>query len=249
MPLTFSLSPSLLERFPDCRAGGFLVHGLQAAAARLGEEPVPLSAAALDAAGITQQNLADEPRIRAWRQAMARCGLKPSTYKSSPEQLAGRLLRGKGISTPLPVVNAYCAVSVWHLAPLGGYDLRRLPGPAVTLRLARPEEDVFQPLGGRPEDMPLTEGVAVYACGSEVICWAFNHRDSARTCLEAGTDEAVFFSEAVAPEQHAGLEAALHDLAGLLARNGAQVEEIRIARSAEPVALTGEPFSSQPGGS
>jgi len=238
MPLTFSLSPTLLDRFPDCRAGGFLVHGLQTAAARLAEEPEPLSAAALEAAGITQQNLADEPRIQAWRRAIARCGLKPSTYKSSPEQLAGRLLRGKGISTPLPVVNAYCAVSVRHLAPLGGYDLRRLPGPVITLRLARPGEDLFQPLGGRPEDMPLTGDVAVYACGSEVICWAFNHRDSARTCLEAGTDEAVFFSEAAAPEQHAGLEAALRDLADLLARNGARVGEIQLTDSAEPVVLT-----------
>ena len=220
MPLTFSLSPALLDRFPDCRAGGFLVHGLRAAAARLAEEPEPLSAAALETAGITQQNLADEPRIQAWRRAIARCGLKPSTYKSSPEQLAARLLRGKGISTPLPVVNAYCAISIRHLAPMGGYDLRRLPEPAITLRLARPGEDVFQPLGGRAEDMPLTENVAVYASGSEVICWAFNHRDSARTCLEAETDEAVFFSEAVAPEQHAGLEAGLRELADFIRADG-----------------------------
>jgi DNA/RNA-binding domain of Phe-tRNA-synthetase-like protein len=235
--ISFSLSPALLERFPDCRAGGFVVRDLRTVAARLAEEPETLSTAALEAAGITQQNLADEPRVKAWRQAMARCGLKPSTYKSSPEQLAGRLLRGKGISTPLPVVNAYCAVSVRHLAPMGGYDLRRLPEPAVSLRLARLGEDVFQPLSGRAEDMPLTENVAVYACGEEVICWAFNHRDSARTCLEAGTDEAVFFSEAVAPEQHAALETGLHDLADLLTRKGARVGEIRIAVGAEPVEM------------
>ena len=243
MPLTFSLSPALLDRFPDCRAGGFIVRDLRTAAARLAEEPERLSAAVLEAAGITQQNLADEPRIRAWRQAMARCGLKPSTFKSSPEQLAARLLRGKGISTPLPVVNAYCAVSVRHLAPMGGYDLHRLPEPAITLRLARPGEDVFQPLGGRPEDMPLTENVAVYASGAEVICWAFNHRDSERTCLEAETDEAVFFSEAVAPEQHAALEAGLRDLAGLLARKGTRVGAIQVVESVEPVVLS--PASGQ----
>jgi DNA/RNA-binding domain of Phe-tRNA-synthetase-like protein len=227
------IDPAVLERFPACRVGGFLVSGLGAAAASLAADPVPLDAAELEAQGVHQQNLADEPRIRGWRQAMARCGLKPSTYKSSPEQLAGRLLRGKGISTPLPVVTAYCAVSARHLAPMGAYGRSRLPEPSVVLRFPRPE-DRFRPLGGRPEDMPLLPEVAVYASGSEVICWAFNHRDSASTCLEEGTDEALFLSEAVEGVQHPALEQALAEMSALLARRGARVGPVRYVDAAAP---------------
>jgi DNA/RNA-binding domain of Phe-tRNA-synthetase-like protein len=217
--LDLLLDAALLARFPSCRVGGFLVRKLGAAAGRLAGMDLDGARAALEAAGITAEGLSAEPRIREWRRAFSECGLKPSAFKSSPEQLASRLLKGKGISTPLPVVNAYCAVSVRHLAPMGAYDLARLPEPSVILRTARNGEDVFQPLGGRPEDMPLSERVAVYASGSEVICWAFNHRDSARTCLQEETDEA------------------LPELRALLASCGAQAGEIRFVDPAAPHAV------------
>ncbi len=35
---------------------------------------------------------------------------------------ARRAFKGVAISTPLQLVNLYCAVSVQHLAPLGAYD-------------------------------------------------------------------------------------------------------------------------------
>jgi hypothetical protein len=60
----------------------------------------------------TSDNLGDDPGIAGWREAFRLQGLKPSRYRTSPEALARRVLRGDRIQTTLPVVNAYNAVSV-----------------------------------------------------------------------------------------------------------------------------------------
>jgi DNA/RNA-binding domain of Phe-tRNA-synthetase-like protein len=226
--IRIEIDPAIRERFPDCRVGAFLARGLAAAAGRLKLEAAETLSAPLTAQGVSVEGLSEEPRIREWRKAFQQSGLKPSTFKSSPEQLARRLLKGSWISTPLPLVNLYAAVSVKHLTPMGAYDVARLPSPAVILRPAR-EGDVFHPLGARPEEMPLKPSVPVYASGSEVICWAFNHRDSAVTCLHADTDLGLFMGEAVAPVQYPALEAALTELARDLREAGAEVGELSFA--------------------
>jgi lysyl-tRNA synthetase class 2 len=220
--IRFEIDPAILERFPACRVGGFLVRGLAAAAPRAKLEAAETLTAPLSVQGVTVEGISEEPRIREWRKAYQQSGLKPSTYKCSAEQLVRRLLKGSWISTPLPLVNLYSAVSVKHLAPMGAYDVTSLPRPEVVLRLPR-EGDVFHPLGARPEDMPLKPTIPVYASGSEVTCWAFNHRDSAVTCLHPDTDFGVFMAEAVSEIQYPSLEAALEDLARDLAEAGAAV--------------------------
>lgn len=220
--IRLDIDPGLLERFPGCRIGGFLARGLAEAASKVSLQPAEALAEALTSEGLTVEGMSEEPRLREWRKAFQQSGLKPSTFKSSPEQLARRLLKGTWISTPLPLVNLYSAVSVKHLAPLGAYDVERLPDPTIVLRFAR-EGDVFHPLGGRPEDMPLRPTVPVYASGSEVICWAFNHRDSAATCLLPETGLGLFVGEAVDETQSAALDAALKELAADLQAAGAEV--------------------------
>jgi DNA/RNA-binding domain of Phe-tRNA-synthetase-like protein len=233
--IRIAIDPAVLERFPDCRVGGFLARGLRAAAGKLKLEGSETLAAPLTVQGVSVESLSEEPRIREWRKAYQAIGVKPSTYKGSAEQLARRLLKGSWISTPLPLVNLYSAVSVKHLSPMGAYDVERLPDPSVVLRFPR-EGDVFHPLGGRPEDMPLRPGVVVYASGSEVTCWAFNHRDSVKTCLHADTDLGLFMGEAVAPIQYDALDAAFSELARDLREAGADVGETLYANASNPAA-------------
>lgn len=230
-----AIEPAVLERFPECRVGGFLARGLRAATGRLKLEGAETLAAPLTVQGVSVEGISEEPRIREWRKAYQAIGVRPSTYKSSAEQLARRLLKGSWISTPLPLVNLYSAVSVKHLTPMGAYDVERLPAPSVVLRFAR-EGDAFHPLGGRPEDMPLRPAVVVYASGSEVTCWAFNHRDSTKTCLHAETDLGLFMAEAVAHIQYDSLEAAFSELARDLRDAGADVGETTYASAAKPAA-------------
>ena len=205
-----------------------MARGLRAATS----PPLPDDTAqALVSQDVTIELVADHPLIRDWRTAIAACGLKPSTWKSSPEQLARRTLKSGPVQTGLALVDLYCEVATRHLAPLGGYDVDRLPGEPIVLRMARPD-DRFVPLGGG--DIPLTDKVAVYAAGSTVLCWAYNCRDSRETCLTEDTDTGLFRGEAVTARQHDALRTALSDLAGRLSAAGAEVGPVVFADAEHP---------------
>jgi len=104
-----------------------------------------------------------------------------------------------------------------------GYDLERVDEKAasrdIVLRFAKPG-DHFEPLGGRPEDFPLRADIPVYACGTEVLCWAFNVRDSAATSLVEGTRSALFVGEALSEDQADRLLAAISELRATLESAG-----------------------------
>ena len=222
----------IAERHPEILMGGLVASNLRAAADAVARRPFPEDTAqALVSQDVTIELVADHPLIRDWRTAIAACGLKPSTWKSSPEQLARRTLKSGPVQTGLPLVDLYSEVATRHLAPLGGYDVDRLPPEPIVLRLARPD-DTFTPLGGG--DMPLTDKVAVYAAGSTVLCWAYNCRDSRETCLTEDTDTGLFLGEAITERQHEALRTALDDLAGRLADAGATVGSVVFADAEHP---------------
>lgn len=227
-----SIAGELAERHPDILVGGLMASNLRATAAAVAGQPFPDDTEqALVNQDVTLELVADHPLIKDWRTAIAACGLKPSTYKSSPEQLARRTLKSGPVRTGLALVDLYCEVATRHLAPLGGYDTERLPGSDITLRLAR-GDDAFAPLGGG--EMPLTDKVAVYAAGATVICWAYNCRDSRNTCLTEDTDTGLFLGEAVTARQHGALRIALADLAGRLVAAGATVGPVVYADRGSP---------------
>lgn len=231
--LSLDIGTDILEKFPHIVVAGFVVEGLDIAAERLLDVAKRIQDAydALVASGLTVKNVAQEPRIADWRQAISACGLKPGTYKSSVEQLVRRFLKGNSIGTPLPIVNLYCAISAGCLAPLGGYDANRIVEDEIALRMGRPSTDRFVPLGGRPEDMPIRVTIPVYAAGSEILCWAFNYRDSRETCLSATTARATFLSEAVSAEQRIAALTALSELSRELENHGATPGNVVVADS------------------
>ena len=234
-PLSLTIADPVGERHPDVLVGGFVASGLVAAAVAVEAQPFPTDTArALVSQDVTVELVADHPLIRDWRAAIAASGLKPSTFKSSPEQLARRTLKSGPVRTGLPLVDLYCEVATRHLAPLGGYDVARLPSSAIDLRMADPSADTFAPLGGRDGDMPLTDRVVVYAAGHTVLCWAYNCRDSRDTSLTAETDTGLFLGEAVTARQHDALRTAHDDLAARLAGAGADVGPVAYARRGAP---------------
>ena len=219
--------------------GGFVASGLISASAVLAEAALPYDTAAeLVEQGVSIERLADHPVVADWRGAIAACGLKPSTYKGSVEQLVRRTLKSGPLHTPLPLVDMYCDVAARHLAPLGAYDVGLLPSEEIVLRLADPASDEFHPLGAaRDDEMPLTSKVAVYAAGTTVICWAYNCRDSRDTCLVSDTAVGLFLGEAVTARQHEPLRAAFGDLRARLEGAGATVGPTQFA-SADNVSCT-----------
>jgi lysyl-tRNA synthetase class 2 len=228
--LTVEIDQAIATRFPAITIGGFAVGRLGGATKKIDSTGLLKQAIAdLSARGLTPATLGDDPLIAGWRAAFQLQGLKPSKYRTSPDALARRALRGDSVQTQLPLVNAYNAISLRFLTPLGAYDLDRLPEQHMTLRFARPASDTFAPLGAEAANMPLLPTVAVYAMGDEILCWGFNHRDSRLACLQPQTEAAVFFSEGVVQEHRVGIVSALSALRQLLLEAGAVVSNVAVS--------------------
>jgi DNA/RNA-binding domain of Phe-tRNA-synthetase-like protein len=75
------------------------------------------------------------------------------------------------LALPIPAVNLYNACSMRNVAPMGAYDVARLPGSKLDLRLANPDADRFDPLGSDAAAFPLNDKLIVYAVGGEIMCW------------------------------------------------------------------------------
>jgi len=220
--LSVSIDPAVSSLYPEVAVYSLYVSGLDKANDCLAAGNDALLAKAkeeLVQKGLTLERLADSPAIAPWRKAAQNAKLKPSTFKSSVEQLQRRVFKGD-FTTPIPAVTAYCIVSAAEGAPLGGYDISKLPVGPMILRMSKPG-DSFRPLGGRSVDFPLSDQIPVYAIGSEVLCYQFNVRDSQLTCLETGTHQAIFMGEAIVAYQKPLIQAALKRLGGILMAGGA----------------------------
>lgn len=214
--LDFSITPEVAQRFPGVEVHAVRAEGFRAAAPKLDHEAAVRAAVARIATlGIDRAKLAEFPPIAVWRQAYAALKVRPSAFRASIEALLRRALVGHDLALPIPAVNLYNAVSLDGLAPIGAYDMAKLPGAPMRLRLADPAADRFTPLGGKAGDFPLNPDLVVYASGNTVLCWGFNHRDNVETALDAESDDIVFFSEAV---DTAGAEHALKAVADIRAR-------------------------------
>jgi DNA/RNA-binding domain of Phe-tRNA-synthetase-like protein len=231
--MEFSITPEVTARFPGIEVHAIRAQGFLACADRLDHEAQLRDAVARVAAlGIDRNDVAAFPPIARWRKAYAAIKVRPSQFRASIESLLRRALAGADLALPIPSVNLYNAVSLDAVAPMGAYDMAKLPATPMEFRLARPAKDRFKPLGGKTEDFPLSPDLVVYAAGDTVLCWGFNHRDNIDTALDARSDDIVFFSEALNAEDGARSAKAVEDVQRRL-------NAVGVACS-EPVAATKE---------
>ncbi len=234
------IDPSIRGRWPDITVKAFRIdivdpravsHVKRSTAVQIAEH--------LHEHALTLETVSTHQLVSPWREALAASGVKPSTFKSSPEALVRRYLKSGPLETALPLVNAYCDVSATAVCPLGAYDIGRLPlgaaDDAIAIRLRfMAESDSFSPIGGRPGDFPRLPSVPCYTVGDEVVCWGFNVRDSASTCLVPDTVSALFVGEALTLDQHAALDNGIRRLRHDLSIPGILVGEIVTATDAYP---------------
>src|SRR5688572_24187663 len=122
-----SIDAEVFARHPGVSAAAVVIGNLEPVAAGLTKERLDAlwarAAKALSDASVTMETLVDHPALRPWRDATRAAGLKPANFRSSVEAVTRRVLKEGKLATPLPLVDAYCAISVLHQAPLGAYDL------------------------------------------------------------------------------------------------------------------------------
>ncbi|MFF9864596.1 MULTISPECIES: B3/4 domain-containing protein [unclassified Streptomyces] len=157
----------------------------------------------------------EDPHIAAWRTAYGAFGAKPSRTRNSAEALARRALADGGLPRINLLVDAYNAISVAHLIPVGGEDLDRIRGGMRLVR-ATGEEPFATAAGGEEVTERPEPGEVVWCDDEGVTCRRWNWRQGVRTRLTERSVNALFLLESLPPMTHGALEAAGLELAEAL---------------------------------
>ncbi|MET9950034.1 phenylalanine--tRNA ligase beta subunit-related protein [Streptomyces sp. NPDC006339] len=215
MPLTLTVSDEVRALVP-----GFTHLAVEARGLVNGPSDATSSALLDDAARRLAERLAgrtpdQDPHIAAWRAAYTAFGAKPSRTRNSAEALARRALADGGLPRINRLVDAYNAISVAHLIPVGGEDLTRIQGAMRLVRATGDEE--FVTVAGGEETVEHPEpGEVVWCDEAGVTCRRWNWRQGPRTRIDVDTTDALFLLESLAPMTLDELRTAGEELAELL---------------------------------
>lgn len=184
------------------------------------------------------RELADVPGILPWRLAYKVFGIKSTRYRCSVERLVKNTLAERPLPSINPYVDAYNAVSLSHVFPIGADDLDRVEGD-VFFRFSRPGDSFVDMSGGEeagegagPAEDPPKPGEVVYTDAEKVLCRRWNWRQDVRSLVSPTTTRAVLTVQSLGVGD---LEAALADLTGLIERFCGGRIAVTLADAADPV--------------
>jgi DNA/RNA-binding domain of Phe-tRNA-synthetase-like protein len=205
---------TIFKLFPEAGIHGVVVDGVDVLVPSVAEAWKLKALQNVQQRETRPELLVAEPEIQEWRNAYQKFGVKPSKYRSSIELLLKRALKGDLIQTRIPLVNLYCYVSIIGRVPMGAYDWTKLQDP-ISIRSSEAGEE-FLGIGER-QVWKSDPGMVVYSDQAGIICWAGNHRDSARTCLDQYTQKAIVFADSAVEESRTRAEEAIALLSEALA--------------------------------
>lgn len=210
-----SVAPEVRELRPDYRVLMMVAEGLEPGLPdQISDE---LLARAEVRARITLGGRVPEdvPQVADWRAAYRAFGAKPQRTRPSVEALLRRL--NAGLPRIDRLTDAYNAVSIANLVPVGGEDLDQYQGPARLVR-ATGDEDFDTVAHGEPTVEHPRPGEVIWRDDAGVTCRQWNWRQCTRTRITPTTTKAVFIIDALATLGRSGLTAAGNDLASSLIR-------------------------------
>lgn len=208
-----SIDSPVRERHPDYAAVLIVATGLLPGGSTAHSEAL-LSAAEQEAAlRIGSGTAQDLSEVQRWREAYKGFGVKPRDARSSIEALLRRIDAG------LPRINrltdTYNAISLRHLVPIGGEDLRGYRGSA-RLVIADGTETFDTVVDGEEMIVAPAPGEIVWRDDEGVTCRRWNWRQCTRTRLTDQTTEALFIIDSLGPDSadnaRAAGEALVHAL-------------------------------------
>jgi DNA/RNA-binding domain of Phe-tRNA-synthetase-like protein len=211
------ISPAVLERFPQYRGIVIYARGLENRASDEFSSRLLSEAEAQARLAFPDGKASEHPHMKAWREAFQAFGVKPSKMLNSAEALISRVLKGNDLPRINWLADAYNAISVRHVLPIGGEDLDRAVG-AQRLELATGAEDFDTMKDGAPVLEHPQSGEVVWLDDAGVTCRAWNWRQCVRTRLTENTRNAYFVLDSLEPYTLEGLKAAAVELEGHLKR-------------------------------
>jgi DNA/RNA-binding domain of Phe-tRNA-synthetase-like protein len=213
--VTYSVSAEVFARYPGYVRGVVVAHDVTN-----GPSPPELVRLLRDAeesvrGRVTPESVADEPRIKAWRDAYRLFGAKPAEFRSSVEAMARRVLRGDQIPTINALVDMGNVISLSHLVPAGGHAIDVLKSD-IELRLATGQER-FVPFSAEEMEHPQP-GEVVFVEGDEVLTRRWTWRQANHTLTLPETRAIEFNVDGLPPVTSGEIEAACGELAEMLLR-------------------------------
>jgi DNA/RNA-binding domain of Phe-tRNA-synthetase-like protein len=210
-----SVAPEVLELRPDYRVLVMTAEGLEPGPPDQASEELLARAETRARTALGGRAPEDMPQVAGWREAYRAFGAKPQRTRPSVEALLRRL--DGGLPRIDRLTDAYNAVSIAHLVPVGGEDLDRYQGAARLVRAAGDEE--FGTMAhGEPAIEHPKPGEVTWRDEAGVTCRCWNWRQCFRTRITTVTTNAVFIVDGLAALGGDGLTAAGNDLAGSLLR-------------------------------
>jgi DNA/RNA-binding domain of Phe-tRNA-synthetase-like protein len=230
------VTDAVFERFPEVVLGIVIAHAID----NSGENAEILSLLrreeARTRAELAAVQISQHPQIAPWREAYRAFGSKPKDYPSSIENLARRAVKGHSLPHINTLVDAYNAISLRHLVPVGGEDLDTIAGDVLLAFAGDGEPPVV--LLGEPEPRAPHPGEVIYKDDAGAICRRWNWKEADRTKLTAATRHAVLVIEGLPPVGPDLVDRATEELAGLVHTHcGGTVATARIDRGNRAVRL------------
>jgi DNA/RNA-binding domain of Phe-tRNA-synthetase-like protein len=148
---------------------------------------------------IAQARLAESPEsdlaeIKAWRQAFAKMGLKPTQYRCASEALLRRLRKEGSLPRIHPLIDLCNAVSVAFAIPIAALDLDRISGDLV-VRPATGDEE-YLTFSGAVEHPEPGEIVFADAAG-QAHARRWTNRQSGLSAVRPETSRVLIVAEAL----------------------------------------------------
>lgn len=225
--------------FPAFRVGVVVAEGMTIPA----ERPAALDALIAERQAAVRarfggRELAEVPGILPWRAAYKVFGIKSTRYRCSVERLVKNTLADRPLPAINPYVDAYNAVSLSHVFPVGADDLDRVEGD-IFFRFSRPGDSFVDMSGGEdaaegagPAEDPPKPGEVVYTDAAKVLCRRWNWRQDARSLVSPATSRAVLTVQSLGVGD---LDAALADLTALIDRFCGGRAAVTLADADDPV--------------
>jgi len=210
-----SVAPAVLELRPDYRVLMMVAEGLEPGPPDGISDELLARAEIRARAALGGRAPEDVPQVADWRAAYRAFGAKPQRTRPSVEALLRRL--DPGLPRIDRLTDAYNAVSVANLVPVGGEDLDQYQGPARLVRAAghEPFDTVAH---GEPVVEHPKPGEVIWRDDAGVTCRQWNWRQCTRTRITPATTNAVFIIDGLAALGRDGLTAAGDDLTSSLVR-------------------------------
>jgi DNA/RNA-binding domain of Phe-tRNA-synthetase-like protein len=210
---TYSISSDIFARFPGYVRGVVVAHEVTNGASP--PELVQMLREAEESVRgrVVLEQIAEEPRIKAWRDAYRSFGAKPAEFRSSVEAMARRALRGDELPSINALVDIGNIVSLRHLIPAGGHAIDVLKGD-IELRLATGEEE-FVPFGTNDVEHPHP-GEVIFVEGSVVLTRRWTWRQANHTLTLPETQAIEFNVDGLPPVTMDEIAEACREVAELI---------------------------------